>query len=114
MKDFMLDENGELVIQNGRILTVSDKNLTAQKVKQVIRTQLGEWEYDTEEGIDRYVMLTKNPNYDLVEDNIRLGLLQVDESFRITDFNCSEGKNRQLKVNFTATNDTDGEVSIEM
>ena len=112
MKDFMLDENGELVIENGKIQLVEDKELTAQKTRQVLRTHIGEWKYDPEEGIDRYVMFTKKPNYDLVEDNVKSGLLQVDESMRITRFVCTEKENRELEIRFSATNEADEEISI--
>ncbi len=112
MKDFMLDENGELVITNGKIQLVSDNDLKAQQIRQVLRTHLGEWKYDTEEGIDRYVMFTKKPNYELVEDTVKSGLLQVDESLRITKFECSEKENRELEIRFSATNESGEEFSI--
>lgn len=110
----MLDENGELIIKDGKIQIVEDKELTAQKIKQVLRTHIGEWKYDPEEGIDRYVMFTKKPNYDLVEDNVKSGLLQVDESLRITRFACSEKKNRELVINFSATDDRNETYEIEL
>ena len=114
MKDFLLDEYGELVIKHGEIQLVEDKEQTAQKIKQVLRTHIGEWEYDPEEGIDRYVIFTKKPNYDLVEDTVKSGLLQVDESLRITNFECVEKENRELYIRFKATDGANEEYNIEL
>ena len=114
MKDFMLDENGELVIKNGKIPYVSDKELKAQKVRQVLRTHNGEWEFDTDEGINRYSMLTKNPNDEEIEDNIRSGLMQVDEDFRITEYRRTENKNRESEIFVKATDGADEEYSVEL
>ena len=115
MKDFMLDEkNGELVFQKGKIPLVSDKQLVAQKARQVLRTQIGEWEYDKEEGINRYSMLTKNPNDEEIEDNIRSGLLQIDEDFRITNYSRQEQSDRHSEIFVTATDGADEEYNLEL
>lgn len=114
MKDLMLTNDGELIIQNGKIPLVSDNELMAQKVRQVLRTQLGEWRYDPEEGIDLYAIITKNPNFDIIEDNIKSGLLQVDETFRLTKFEHTAGENRHTTFRFSAVNDANEEVSGEV
>lgn len=114
MKDFMLDENGELVFHKGKIPLVSDKQLIAQKARQVLRTQIGEWEYDKEEGINRYSMLTKNPNDEEIEDNIRSGLLQVDEDFRVTKYSRKEHKERHSEIFVSATDGADEEYDFEL
>jgi hypothetical protein len=114
LKDFLLDENGELVIKNGKIQLVADKELTAQKIRQVLKTHIGEWKYDPEEGIDRYVIFTKKPNYDLVEDTVKSGLLQVDESLRMTSFECTEKENRELFIRFGATDELNEKYDIEL
>ena len=103
MKGFMLDEKGDVVIKNNDIKLTDGKELIAQTVKQIIGTNLGEWFLNKDEGIDRYALLTKNPNYDEIRDNIRSALLQVDDTFEITSFEHSEEK-RKLTIKFTATN----------
>lgn len=114
MKDFMLDEKGELVFQEGKIPLVSDKELIAQKARQVLRTQIGEWEYDKEEGINRYSMLTKKPNDEEIEDNIRAGLLQIDDNFVITKYSRKEQKDRHSEIFVTATNGTAEEYNFKL
>lgn len=114
MKDFMLDENGELVFHKGKIPLVSDTQLKAQKARQVLRTQIGEWEYDKEEGINRYSMLTKNPNNEEIEDNIRSGLLQVDEDYRITKYSRKDHEDRDSTISVSATDGADEEYNFEL
>ena len=114
MKDFMLDENGELVFHKGKIPLVSDKQLKAQKARQVLRTQIGEWEYDKEEGINRYSMLTKNPNDEEIEDNIRSGLLQIDDDFRLTKYSRKDQKDRHSEIFVSATDGADEEYNFEL
>ena len=120
MDGFMLDDKGDVVIETDErtnrsdIVTVSDNDLIEQTVRQVLRTNLGEWWLNEDEGIDFYVILTKNPNFDEIRDTINLGLLQVDESFVISEFNCKLEKDRKLTISFTATNSNDDEISVTL
>ena len=114
MDGFMLDEKGDVVIENNEITMISDNELIEQNVRQVLRTNLGEWWLNEDEGIDFYVILTKNPNYKEIQDTINLGLQQVDHTFRITDFNCSMDKNRKLTISFVAENDGGEEINITL
>lgn len=59
MKGFMLDEHGDVVIENGEIQMVHDVELTAQTIKSVLQTQKGEWFLDWEEGINHNEILGK-------------------------------------------------------
>ena len=113
MKGFKLDSNGDVVIEKGKIAMVSDTDLIAQTVRQILKTNIGEWEYDTAEGIDFSRILTKNPNYDLIRDTIQLGLRQVDETFVIThiDFKTLD---RRLYIDFMAETSDGTEVSISL
>jgi len=113
VKGFKLDNNGDVVIEKGKIAMVSDTDLIAQTVRQVLNTNLGEWEFDTAEGIDFQRILAKNPNHDLIQDTIQLGLRQVDETFVITQIDFKQ-QERRLYINFTATNSDGTEVSISL
>ena len=106
MKGFKLDQNGDVVINDNQIQTVSDIELIAQTIKQVINTNLGEWFGDEEEGIDYSVILTKNPNYELIKDTINTAVRQVSESHSIdieTDNFTFNVDGRNLTINFTIT-----------
>lgn len=59
MKDFMLDENGDTIIENGDIQMVHGGELTKQTIKSVLGTQKGEWFLNWEQGIDHNEILGK-------------------------------------------------------
>lgn len=107
MKTFQLDQYGDVVIKNGEIQMVKDMDLIAQTLKQVINTNLGEWFGDEEEGIDYHVILTKNPNYELIQDTINTAIQSVADGLNIeleTDDFTFEVKGRELTINFTIKN----------
>lgn len=101
MKDFLLDENGDIVLKNGTMRYVSGKELVIQKIRTILGTNLGEWEFDEGQGIDFHVFWTKNPNKDQIIDTILLGLRQVDETLEITEYKF-ETSGRKMVLRFTA------------
>lgn len=106
MKGFKLDYNGDVVMQNGDIAIVQDIELVAQTVQQVIGTNLGEWFGDLAEGIDFYVILTKNPKYELIQDTINTAVQLVADNLGVeleTDNFTFEVKGRNLTITFTLT-----------
>lgn len=105
MDGFLIDNKGDVIVQDNEIQMVSDTDLISQTVRQVLKTNLGEWWLNEEEGIDFSCMLCKNPNFDQIQDNITLGLAQVDETFKLISFDC-QMEGRKLVINFTATNDS--------
>lgn len=113
MKGFKIDDGGDVVIEKGKIAMVDDTDLIAQTVRQILKTNIGEWEFDTAEGIDFSRILTKNPNYDLIRDTIQLGLRQVDETFVITQIDFRQ-QDRRLFIDFKATTSDGTEISISL
>ena len=102
MKDLQIDkETGDLVIEKGDISYIKDDALVRQKVQLILGTNKTEWEYNVNEGIDFFTMLTKKPDEDKVFATITDGLQQVDEGIQIDEFEMSHIK-RHLMVNFTA------------
>jgi hypothetical protein len=114
MKTFALDPlTGDVIVENNNIKYSYDDEITIQKCKSVLSTNLGEWELNEKEGINFRNILTKNPNYDLIENTILSGLIQVDNTFRINDFVHSLN-DRKLKINFTATNENGERVKTDV
>lgn len=106
MKNFLLDSAGDVVIKGNRIQMVEGNNLKAQTIRQVIGTNLGEWFGNEEEGMDFSLLLTKNPDPEMIQDAIQTAIHQVDENMDITDFNLTmEG--RKAKITFTAKSDNE-------
>ena len=55
----MLDENGDVVIENGDIQMTNGTELTMQTIKTVLKTQKGEWFFNADEGINLNEILGK-------------------------------------------------------
>lgn len=110
IKCFNLDNSGDVEIANNKIVMTSDSELLRQKVQRLLNTNKGEWFGNPDEGIDFRNVLGKNVEEETVKSEILDGLLQIDDSFIITDFNMSvDNTTRKLNVSFTATNE-EGEV----
>lgn len=109
MKNFLLDSEGDVVIQKGNIQMVEGNALKAQTIRQVIGTNLGEWLKDENEGIDFSVILARHPNPELILDAVTTAIKQVDENLEVIDFACQKEKNRTLKITFTAVNEKTGD-----
>lgn len=103
--------DGDVVIKNGDIQMVTNDERLKQKVLYTLKTNLGEWEYDKEEGIDFSAFLRKSPDDEEIRDNIRAGLLQVDPTFVINTIDIKR-EGRQLYVEFSATNSSGESVAI--
>lgn len=111
MKGFRLDSNGDIVV-NADIDMVYDNELIRQTIETVLKTKCGEWFLNAEEGLQYDQILIKNPNFDFIRTEIQKGLLQVDESLWITEYDqVLEG--RKLTITFTAKNDADETIRIE-
>lgn len=104
MKNFKTDQYGDVVITDNQIVLVEDMEFVKQTIRQVLNTNLGEWFNDEEEGIDYRVILTKNPNYDLIQDTINTAVQKVADSLEVeleTDNFTFDLKGRELAIAFT-------------
>lgn len=103
MKSFLLDSKGDIVIADGKIQMVSGNDLKRQSCETVIGTNNGEWFLNLDEGINHRAIVCKSPNQDEVRSEIQKGLLQVDSSLFITEFDYGE-EGRKSIIGFTASN----------
>lgn len=109
MKGFAMDENGDVLIENGAISLAVGDNLLQQKVCAVLRTNLKEWFFDWEQGIDFDNLLGKNVGDELARYEIERGLHQVDSTFNLTEFAYTADYSARIaKIVFKARN-ADGE-----
>lgn len=86
MKGFALDSSGDVLIENNEISIAVGDSLLQQKVWAILHTNLGEWFFDWDEGVDFNNLLGKDTNEELVRYEIERGLAQVDSTFTITEF----------------------------
>lgn len=116
MKGFALDENGDVLIENGAISIVTGDSLLQQKVLTVLRTNLQEWFFDWDQGVDFNNLLGKGTSEELARYEVERGLAQVDSTFIITEFAYTVDKAaRKASVTFKAQTasgeDVGGEVA---
>lgn len=111
MKDFKIDNHGDLVMAKNDLQFVQDKDLTAQKCRLVLSTNKGEWLLNRDEGINFGAILVKNPNRDEIIDTVRDGLRQIDSTFEITEYTFEVIK-RHLILTFKAKNDSGEEINL--
>jgi len=115
MKGFALDENGDVLIENGAISIVTGDNLLQQKVLTVLRTNLQEWFFDWDQGVDFDNLLGKGTSEELARYEVERGLAQVDSTFTITEFTYAVDKAaRKASVTFKAQTASGEEVGGEV
>lgn len=103
MKGFKLDDNGDVIIGKKGIEIISDSELVKQTVRTVLGTNKNEWSFNKNEGIDFRKIVVKNPDIDLIKNEIQEGLKQVDDTFIITEFYLKQ-KDRKAVIKFSAVN----------
>lgn len=92
MKCFALDESGDVVLNQNDIQMAQGTDLIMQKIRQVLRTNRGEWSFDEKEGIPVRKILKKNPNIAMIRDYVRSVIDQVDGSLQMTRCDISNGR----------------------
>lgn len=110
MRDFYFLQ-GDLVLQEGDLVLIEGDALLRQQIEQVLGTNLGEWEFDENEGIPFSELLTREWEEDRVADAIRSALLQVDESLELGEMEIRR-EGRTAGIYFTVKKQ-DGE-QLEM
>lgn len=110
-----MDENGDVLIENNEIRIVVGESLVQQKVTTVLQTNLKEWFFDWEQGIDHSNLLGKGTSEELARYEVEKGLLQVDSTFTITEFTYEVDREaRQAKITFKAQTEAGEEVGGEL
>lgn len=112
MTGFALDGSGDVVMGRRDIETVSGTELLAQKIRQVLGTNQGEWWLDPKEGIPVREVLKKGPNPAMVRDYVRSAVAQVDASLELTRCEVTS-VGRTLQVYFEVSG-ADGTASAGM
>lgn len=100
MKCFSLDNKGDVIVNKNRIEMVEGSDLIIQKIRQILLTNYGEWWLDKKEGLDQRSIFVKNPNYQLIKDEIRQAINQIDSSLLVDNIEFVEDSaNRHLIIN---------------
>lgn len=111
-KDFMLDQNGDLVIDNDSkdLAVVDGLEEIAQRIKATLDIKYGEMEnLDPDMGSDYRGFLGKNPDLNAAVSDMTAAITaNVPEVESVTDFKFTKLPRRELLINFTATVNLNG------
>lgn len=114
MRGFKLTQAGDVEIRNNKIQMIADDELTRQTIQYLLSTNKGEWFGDESQGINFRNLLGKNVEDDTVKSEILDGLMQIEQSFAITDFSTERNaETRKLDVKFTATTADEETVTVD-
>ena len=107
MKCFSLDNEGDVVIEKNKIVLAKGKDLIAQKIRQILLTNYGEWWLDPKEGINQRDVFKKNPNYPLIKDQIKAAVYQIDDQLVVSDIHFTENRaSRHLIIDMKIDGET--------
>lgn len=112
-RDIKLDPvTHDILLEDSDFQIVSDGDWLIQSVKIKMLFFLGEWFLDTTYGLDHYgLVLIKGPDLNLIDNMIKIALLEYEEIIEILEYSSSFDKlNRQLTVDFRVST-TFGELS---
>ena len=113
MRGFKLTQSGDVEIKNNKIEMLSDDELTMQTMKYLLSTNKGECFYNEDEGVNFRNLLGKNIEDDTVKSEILGGIMQLDNTFAITEFSSERNaETRKLDVKFTATTANNEAVTV--
>lgn len=114
MRGFKLTQAGDVAIKNNKIEMIADDELSRQSIQYLLSTNKGEWFSDESQGINFRNLLGKNVDDDIVKSELLDGLLQIDNTFAITDFDTERNvETRKLDVKFTATTADQKKVTVD-
>ncbi len=94
LKDFKLDPiTHDLIFENKDLVFVEGVNYYRQKTAIVLQFFFGEWFLDTTKGIKFFEhILIKNPNETLVNNLIKLAILDIEGILEIIEFDSNFNK----------------------
>jgi hypothetical protein len=103
MSSFVLDDNLDLKITNGRISMTTGADAIRQHLRTKLGLFLGEWFLDTTIGVPWFRdVLVKNPNIVVIQDMLKDQILSTQGVIEITRFDFDyQSANRFLRVDFT-------------
>lgn len=104
MNSFLLDKKGDLKKVNGDFQFISGKEEVIQQIKQILKTNKGEWQFNEDYGITYENLQQKRINENLIKDVVRDGLSQCSEDMTIESIEIGyKGEHmRLLYVEFKA------------
>ncbi|MGE7880158.1 hypothetical protein [Peribacillus muralis] len=114
MKSFKLDDNGDLVLENGSFVMIEGDEELAQQARISIKTEKGEWFLDSEEGMVREPLFSKFFNDAEAKDSILESVMGTSEplNFESIIFN-RDTRSRKLTVDIIMRKENGETLALE-
>ncbi|TOY85715.1 DUF2634 domain-containing protein [Levilactobacillus brevis] len=118
LRDLKQDENGDLIIENGEMQTVTSKEELAQGIRTIISNQLGDASLEPDLGMDYENLIGEGFNEAFAQADFEDAILEQEPRVvAITDTEFSlDHKTRILSITLTMTvdmNQTENEDNYE-
>lgn len=108
MKSFLLDSSGDYVIRNNEFVLIEGDEELAQCVRVLLQTSKEEWFLDTDLGLDRETIFSKQFNEVNAKDSIIETVLQESRIESVEDITFSK-TGRLLEISLSLLK-ADGEL----
>jgi hypothetical protein len=110
------DDTGDLVVEDGDLALVEEADVVAQKLRNTLRTVLGEWYLDTTHGVDYFgAILIKGAQQARVESELREKILGVEGVAELTSFQAEyDETRRRFRLVFSVRTDSGVAVSVSV
>lgn len=113
MSDLLLDDEGDLVLENGDLVLSTGQEAIKQNILQRLRAYKGEWFLNIEDGVPYFQdILKKNPNPRAVDGAFKVAILGTPGVTELTSFDLKyDTVTRGLKLSFSV-NTIEGSVDF--
>ncbi|MDB1104640.1 hypothetical protein [Lentilactobacillus parabuchneri] len=103
MRDFKLDETGDIMLDGNDAVTTADDDEIMQRVIMTLQTRLGEFEPETETGLEDENIFGKHVKSEYLEQDIRDAITdQVPDVVEIVSIEIgSPDDSRDLSIKLT-------------
>lgn len=110
MKNYLLDEDGDLYIRNGKSFFVEGNSAIRQNMDNNIQTNIGEIFTDSEIGLPMKVLMDKSVSDSIKMSIIKEKILSLEYVDSITSYSYTRNNTkRTLTVTFSVKLNTDSD-----
>ena len=98
------DTNDLMFDGQNNLSLVSDENEENQSLRAILSTNKGEWFLNSDIGIDYTLLQVKNPDLDLIKQEIYSAIMQEGRVSSVDSLEVSfDSSKRKLSISFSAT-----------
>ncbi|WP_333638219.1 DUF2634 domain-containing protein [Tissierella praeacuta] len=112
MKAFKIDNNGDLVIENGNLIMIEGNEELRQSIERILTTNKEEWFLDMNFGLDYQAIQGKGKSAETIKLAISEAIYQDSRIKNVDIKDVIIDRNRHLKIYGTATDVNDNVIDL--